>query len=55
MLPQKHLSNFIDNFILNTCEEIQPTIIDEYRKLNEKCDFIILRIKQRKEKSYDRS
>jgi hypothetical protein len=57
MSPQRQLSNFIDSFLLNyvfpsdsEMSEVKPTIIDEYRKLNEKCDCIISRINRRKNK-----
>jgi len=58
MSPQRHLSNFIDTLLLayvlsnnNEMQEVKQTIIDDYKKLNEKCDSVILKIKNRKEKT----
>ena len=58
MSPQRHLSNFIDTLLLayvlsnnNDMQDVKQTIIDDYKKLNEKCDSVILKIKNRKEKT----
>jgi hypothetical protein len=58
MSPQRHLGNFIDALLLayvlseNTnMQEVKRTIIDDYRKLNEKCDVVISKMRERKEKS----
>jgi hypothetical protein len=55
MSPQIHLSNFIDTillaYILNTDSElpkVKQTIIDEYKRLNDRCDIIIDKINKRK-------
>ena len=58
MSPQRHLSNFIDTLLLayvlsnnSEMQEVKQTIIDDYKKLNEKCDSVILKIKTRKDKT----
>lgn len=58
MSPQRHLSNFIDTLLLayvlgnnSEMQEVKQTIIDDYKKLNEKCDSVILKIKNRKAKT----
>lgn len=57
MSPRKSLSNVIDNLLISYAltsekelEDVDNSIIDEYKKLNEKCDNIISKIKSRKEK-----
>ena len=56
MSPQRQLSGFIDTILLTYIlsgnqDKIKSSIIDEYEKLNKKCDNIIARIKERKTKS----
>lgn len=57
MSPQRYLSSFIDTLLLtyilsNSAGKtgVQQRIIDDYKKLNEKCDSVILKIKNRKSK-----
>jgi hypothetical protein len=48
---QQLLKTFIDQATISFYnEEIKPDIIDDYKILNEKCDYIIKKIKMRKEK-----
>lgn len=55
MSPQKQLSNFIDtlllSYVLDEDHNVKSTIIEEYRKLNEKCDNIISKMKERRKQS----
>ena len=58
MSPQRNLSNFVDTILLTyvlsndaDIHNIQKSIIDDYKTLNEKCDNIILKIKNRKKNS----
>lgn len=58
MSPQRHLSNFIDTLLLayvlsgNTeMQNVKQTIIDEYKKLNDKCDDVITRMRERRKKT----
>ena len=57
MSPQRNLSNFVDimllTYVLNNNTDnqfIKKSIIDDYKSLNIKCDNIILKLKNRKEK-----
>ena len=56
MSLQKQLSTFVDTILMNYIQEdnsidqAQNTIIEDYKKLNEKCDDVILKIKVRKNK-----
>lgn len=57
MSPQRQLSNFIDTLLLayvlsgdKELQNVKRTIIDEYKQLNNKCDVIINKIKERKNK-----
>ena len=57
MSPRSQLSIFIDTILINCLqkdnlnnEQVQDNIIEDYKKLNEKCDDIITKIKIRKEK-----
>jgi hypothetical protein len=58
MSPQRQLSNFIDTLLLayvlsnNTeMQTVKQTIIDDYKRLNDKCDSIILKIQERRAKT----
>lgn len=58
MSPQRRLSNVIDTILLTYVLEgnvnigdIKETIIEEYRKLNDKCDNVISKIRERKNKT----
>jgi len=62
MSPQRQLSNFIDTLLLayvltnNTeMQEVKKTIIEDYRRLNDKCDSVILKIQERKSKAPPKS
>lgn len=46
---QSNTAKIIELNDLPTIEEIDNKIIDEYKKLNEKCDTIISKIKIRKQ------
>lgn len=57
MSPQRQLSNFVDALLLSyvlsdntNIEEVKQTIIDEYKKLNEKCDVVISKMRERRKK-----
>lgn len=34
-----------------SCDDIEPKLIDDFKKLNDKCDIVIIKIKRRKSKS----
>jgi hypothetical protein len=58
MSPQRNLSNFIDTLLIayilseNTeMQDIKNTIIDDYKILNERCGYVISKIRERKSKS----
>ena len=58
MSPQRHLSNFIDILLLayvlsnnTSMQSVQQNIIDDYKKLNDKCDSVIKKIRARKLKT----
>jgi hypothetical protein len=52
MSPQRTISNFIDTlllaYVLSDNNDVQESLIEDYKKLNEKCDNIISKIKLRK-------
>ena len=53
MHSRKRLANVIDQIITSEQEqvsEVEASTIDEYKKLNEKCDTVITKIKARKGK-----
>ena len=57
MSPQRQLSNFIDTILIAyvlsgnaEMQDVKKDIIEDYKKLNDKCDSIILKIKNRKQK-----
>lgn len=54
MSPQKQLSHFIDTILLTYAlsknTDVEEALLEDYRKLNEKCDNIISKIRERKEK-----
>lgn len=52
MKSRKQLANVIDKIVSSkeTVEEVETSTIDEYKKLNEKCDTVIGKIKERKSK-----
>jgi len=50
---RKQLSSVIDKIIqidASEAEEVKPELLDDYKKLNEKCDDVITKIKTRKSK-----
>ena len=58
MSPQRQLSNFIDTILLayvlsndSEIKNVRKTIIDDYKKLNDKCDSVISKIEERKSKT----
>lgn len=53
MHSRKQLASVIDQIITSEQEqvsEVEASTIDEYKKLNEKCDTVITKIKTRKGK-----
>jgi galactitol-specific phosphotransferase system IIB component len=53
MYPRKQLAEVIEN-IITTEEveaEIEAAIVEDYKKLNDKCDIVISKIKSRKGKN----
>ncbi len=51
---RKQINATINNLILINSEEpetVEDTIVEDYRKLNDKCDVVINKIKNRKKKS----
>ncbi len=53
MHSRKRLANVIDQILTSEkeqLEEIETTTVDEYKKLNDKCDAVIVKIKNRKSK-----
>jgi hypothetical protein len=53
MHSRKRLASVIDQIITSEQEqvsEVEASTIDEYKKLNEKCDTVITKIKTRKGK-----
>ena len=53
MHSRKQLANVIDQILTTEQEqvaEVEAATIDEYKKLNEKCDTVITKIKTRKGK-----
>lgn len=53
MHSRKRLASVIDQIITSEEEnltEVEATTIDEYKKLNEKCDTVITKIRSRKGK-----
>lgn len=53
MHSRKQLANVIDQILTSEEEkvsEVEASTIDEYKKLNEKCDTVITKIKNRKGK-----
>jgi len=58
MSPQRQLSNFIDTILLayvlssdSDIRAVKSTIIEDYKKLNDKCDDVISKIQERKSKA----
>lgn len=52
-MQRKQLSAAIEMVILNTpsqTDSVETEILEDYEKLNEKCDKVITKIKVRKEK-----
>ena len=54
MHSRKRLANVIDQILTDTeqkqVEEVDAATVDDYKKLNEKCDVVIGKIKSRKGK-----
>jgi len=53
MHSRKLLANVIDQILISEqeqLEEVEATIVDEYKKLNDKCEATITNIKTRKSK-----
>ncbi len=52
MHSRKQLANVIDQILTSEqeVETIERTTVEEYKKLNEKCDVVIEKIKARKSK-----
>lgn len=52
-MMRKHFTTVLDKVITASNEhidQVEPSIISDYEKLNEKCDTVIAKIKTRKEK-----
>lgn len=45
---RKQLNLVLDQ-VVNNVEEIEPELLEDYRKLNDRCDVILNKIKQRKQ------
>lgn len=53
MHSRKRLANVIDQVLTSDkeqLEELETTTVDDYKKLNDKCDAVISKIKIRKSK-----
>lgn len=53
MHSRKRLANVIDQILTTEekqLEEVEATTVDDYKKLNDKCDVVIGKIKKRKGK-----
>jgi hypothetical protein len=53
MVPRKQMDDIFDEIITTDWvkdSEVVTKIIQEYEKLNEKCDRVILKIKERKQR-----
>jgi hypothetical protein len=52
MHSRKQLAQVIDQLIIESeiDEDIEPSIVDEYKRLDKKCDVVIDKIKTRKGK-----
>lgn len=53
MHSRKRLANVIDQILTSEeeqLEEVEPSTVDDYKKLNDKCDVVIGKIKNRKGK-----
>lgn len=52
MHSRKQLAQVIDQIIVDVKDnsDVEPSIVDEYKKLDEKCDEVICKIKNRKVK-----
>ncbi len=53
MHSRKRLAKVIDQIIISEqeqLEELETTTVDDYKKLNDKCDAVIGKIKNRKSK-----
>lgn len=53
MHSRKRLANVIDQILTSEkeeLEELETATVDEYKKLNDKCDAVIVKIKNRKSK-----
>jgi len=50
---RKQLTTVIDKIVTTAADTttVEPEIIDDYKKLNDKCDDVITKIRNRKEKS----
>lgn len=58
MHSRKRLANVIDHILTTEqeqLEEVEATIVDDYKKLNDKCDTTITNIKTRKSKKSKKS
>jgi hypothetical protein len=54
MHSRKRLANVIDQILTSEkeqLEEVEASTVDDYKKLNDKCDAVIGKIKKRKGKS----
>jgi hypothetical protein len=54
MHSRKRLANVIDQILTSEkeqLEEVEASTVDDYKKLNDKCDEVICKIKKRKGKS----
>jgi hypothetical protein len=53
MHSRKQLANVIDQILTSEkeqLEEVEASTVDDYKKLNDKCDAVIVKIKKRKGK-----
>lgn len=51
MHARKQLAQVIDEVLeADTDEDVESTVVEEYKKLNDKCDDVISKIKVRKDK-----
>ena len=51
MQPRKQLAHVIDELLTSEDVSLDQSTLDEYKKLNEKCDVVIDKIRKRKQES----
>jgi hypothetical protein len=50
MHVRRQLAQVIDQILETEQEEIEPSTVEDYKKLNDKCDVVISKVKGRKGK-----